>query len=329
MEVANDKDVEGTEVGDPTKIELTEREILLAQGEDPDNRSVDAEIEGAPVTEDPPAEEETVEEQEVSWITDADRNRAKSYGLDPEDVDAYESREQFGKVLKALDKAASRKAPSKTDPTADDPADDDDEDAVDDSKPLTADGKINVAYYKANDYDEGTIAAMEVARKQQDVVEKQQQYLDSLQTQNEQAEYARHLNEFMDAADALRPDFYGVSTKGTLSREYAQRRSDLYDATLLVAQHIAAQQERAGKPVTVPPVAELVKRAELLAFGDSLPKSQQTAEKAKAQAAKIRPVGNVAGARRTATRKSTDDPVEIANDPDVVAAWDRAQLTSV
>jgi hypothetical protein len=320
----NDKDVEvGTDVGDPSAVELTEREILLAQGEDLDDPSVDAEIEGAPVSSDPPAEEETAEEtaedegEETSWITDADRNRAKSYGLDPEDLDAYETREQFGKVLKALDKAATRAPLKKADPTADDPDDDDgDDELADSSKPLTADGKVNVAYYEANDYDEGTIAAMKVLRKQQD-------FSTEVEDQRQQESYARHINEFMDAADTLRPDYYGDSTKGKLSPQYAQRRSELYDATLLVAQYIAAQQEREGKAISVPPVAELVKRAELVAFGNSLPKGKPTAAQARTQGNRVRPVGNTAGARRSAARKSTDDPAEIANDPDVMAAFER------
>jgi hypothetical protein len=318
-----DIDEQDAPIGDANKIELTEREILLAQGDDPDSglepvekedaQQVESEADAGPGEADPPAEEK-------SWITDADREKAKAYGLSDEDLGLLETREEFGRFVKLSDAAASRKP----DPTADDPADEDEEEAGD--KPLTKDGRINVQYYKDNDYDDGTVAAMEAMRKAQDDAAESKSYLSAIREQQEAAEYARHINEFHDAADELRPDHYGDSNAGKLSAEFAQRRTELYEATRQVAQFIAYQQQEQGKPISVPPLKELVKRAEALAFGGNLPKGQsKPAATARTQGNRVRPVGSSAGAVGKPQKAASGDPADIANDPDVIEAWNRAQ----
>jgi hypothetical protein len=105
---------EGTPVGNPENIVLTEREILLAQGDDPDVLPVDADTEGSPAVEDglqdtgdapsdPPAEENL-----ESWITASDMERAKAYGLAEDDLALFENREEFGRWAKLTDRASSR-----------------------------------------------------------------------------------------------------------------------------------------------------------------------------------------------------------------------------
>lgn len=312
----------GTEVGNPEAVELTEREILIAQGEDPDDVRIDDAPQGeaepdGPVEEqdapsDPPGDDPP---EPQAWHSADDLALAKKYGLDETDLALFEDRKDFRRW--ALDRVG------KAEPQADS---DDDEPAAetDDDQPVTKDGKVNVEYYKANDYDDATVAAMVALRKQQDDMER---LLQSQQQQYSQAEEAQFAAAFHDAADSLGKDFYGDSTKGQLSPEAAQRREALYDAAEMRAQYIAQRQQREGKPISIPPLADLLKEAEAIAFPERKSAAKPNLAAARQQAARIRPAGGSPGASpgRKVTTPDSDDPEVIANDPELVAIWERSQ----
>lgn len=326
---------------DPTKFEITEREEIILQGGDPDDDSIESAEEEAPeekplVDADEPEDELAPEEEEAPpeeeevpqhWASASDRALAKAFGLSDEEVEQAASREEFNRTLAAVAKRPA--TPSKQEePEEEKPAEE-----ADPTKAVTADGKVNVAYYEANDYDEGYVAAMRILRATQDKAEAAEKYQETLAAQQQAAELDRFKNDFMDAADELRPEFYGKSLndKGQpvkLTNEQANRRAELFDAVQQVSQFIAYQQQAAGRPVQLPSWGELVKRAEAVAHGHLIAeetKKKQT-EAVKSQSLRRRPVASTAGA--TASRKSTagsDDPAVIASDPEVVAAWERAQ----
>lgn len=329
---------------DPTKfaIEFSEREELLLQGIDPDVGKVDAK-EDEPDDEDledpadppadPPAnsgeeEEQDDEEDDVPqhWASQADRELAEAYGLTDADVDQMSSREEFVRLAAAL--ARQNKTAKPAEKTEEETSQE-----VDDSEPLTADGKVNVAYYKANDYDDGYVKAMEALRKQQDAADEDRKYLQDMRAQQQQAEQARFMDEFMDAADELNPEFYGKSlnddgTPRRLSKEQAQRRQQLFQAAEAVSSYQNAISASQGRPAPRMVWKDLASMAHSLAHPEQAKAetSKQRTEAIKAQSQRRRPVASSAGA--TGARKSksdSDDPAVIANDPEVVAAWERAQ----
>lgn len=322
--------VEGEEtVGDPTKFELTETEIAILQGNDPENPvdEPEDEIEDEAVVdvlaeEDDPAEDEPEDDElPEHWATSADRQLAEVYGLTDDDLLGVASREEFTRTIAMLARRA------KTAPPAEESAEEETPEEEDASEPVDSKGRVNVAYYKANDYDEGYVKAMESLRKSQDEQEASNSYLRQLQEQAEQAEQNRLINDFMDVADELRPEFYGKSLndKGEpvkLSKEHAQRRHELYQATQAVANYYTSKGQRP------PGLKELTRKAEIFAFGDQIKAmdSEKRTEAARRQSVRRRPVASSAGAK--AARKQlpeSDDPAAIASDPDVVAAWEKGQ----
>lgn len=269
---------------------LTPRMVAIAKGEDPDAVTSESEAEEDSIAEDEQSTEETVETAEesdddapeqASWFTAEDQQRALAYGLDPEDLAAYSSREEFGRVLRSIDKAASRREPAVA-KVADAPAETAEE-AVDDTKPTDANGKINLAYYE-NNFDEGTVEAMRALRKQQDATEAQTQAIESFQRQQEQAQWHAHVNEFHRSAEEIRPDFFGrtVDDSGLpvqLSQVELDRRQKLWNAAEVISTHMIREQERQGLPPSVPPWKHVLKQAEVLAFGDEIAKHEQVSQR--------------------------------------------------
>lgn len=286
---------------------LTPRMIAIAKGEDPDaitSEADDAEVSDDQAADAAPEQEEASDAGEVAeepkeWFTAADKNRAVAYGLDPEDLAAYSSREEFGRALRLIDKATSRLAPAAPKAEAQEaPAE---EEAVDDTKPTDASGKINLAYFEKN-FDEGTVEAMKALRAQQDTVEKIAQDNESFRQQQEQAIWQTHVNEFHRAAEELNPEFFGrtVDKSGLpvqMSQAELDRRQKLWGAANLISEHMTREQQAQGLPPSVPPWPIVLKQAAVLAFGDELAKHQKAAEKQ----SKVQQYQNIA--RQSKTRR--------------------------
>lgn len=325
-----------------SKFTLTPRMVAVAKGEDPDAISseppaeeVAEQEEVVEESDDAPADEQA--EEPTSWVTDADRQRATAYGLDPEDLSVYSSREEFGRTLRALDKATSRLSPKPSgeySPPAKDEAEE-----IDDTKPVDASGKLNLAYYEKN-FDEGTVEAMRVLRAQQDANEKQSAAIAAFQAQQEQELFDRHIQSFHSAAESLRPDFYGrtVDKSGlpiTPSKAELDRRQKLYDAAEVYMDHLARSQERSGMPVSIPPWPNILKQAEVIAFPQEIAAHEKAVAKAtrEAQLKKVaeqsknrRPVGSTASARAAYRNAPAADPhstESIMRSPEVEAVLRR------
>jgi len=327
------------------KFVLTPRMIAIAKGEDPDAPSepVAEEIEQDEVVEEAEESVETPAEEQAdeptSWVTDADRQRATAYGLDAEDLAAYSSREEFGRVLRSLDKAVTRQQQKwensrftpekKTEPETEE---------VDDTKPVI-NGKVNLAYYEKN-YDEGTVEAMRVVRAQQDATEKLLASSEESQKRYEEEQIQRYHQGFHQAAEQMRPDFFGrtVDKSGLplqLSQTELDRRQKLYSAADVYIDHIIREQERQGLPPSVPPWPVVLKQAEQLAFRDEIAQLEKTTAKAsrEAQLKKVaansqrrRPVASTAGSQAAFRNAPHEDPhstQSIMQAPEVAAVLQR------
>lgn len=334
---------------EPTgEIQLTDREIAIAEGRDPD---APEEIE-SPVADvedesfDQPADEVAEQvappaEPAAPWYSDSDRQYAEGHGLSEWHLQQFNSREDFRRAASLLDAtAASRQsAPAKAAPEPPAAAEPVEEEYIDEP---VVNGKINVEWYRRNDYDDGTVKAMEAQRAWQDKIEasfaEQETRAQEQQRLAEEAESQRQINAFHEAADALRPDFYGrsIDDHGNVNRltpEQEKRREVLFDEVYWLSQRIAYEQQRSTGRVAIPSWSTLIKQAEPRAFGEELnrkTREQQLAD-AKAQARTIRPAAGSVGAgtaRRTSTTPKTENVAEIAQDPDVIEAWNRATTSS-
>jgi hypothetical protein len=204
--------------------------------------------------------------------------------------------------------------------------------------PLGADGKVNLAYYEKHEYDEATMALAKAFRAQQDKDSELSQKFSTVEKQLEderkrsiEAEEMRQVNALHDVMDAIRPDFYGKSADEhgsiiTLGPAEVARRKQLLEEIDWSMRRIATEQQRAGLPIAFPSAAHLVKQAESRIFSAELLKLEQAKQAAavKAQSRNIRPAAGSAGAghaRKSVARIQSDDPAELANDPDLIAAW--------
>lgn len=341
--------VEAPEAIKPTgEFVLTDRLRKVAMGENPDaepeavEEVEDTELDATP-------EPETPEVQEpVSWITASDRARAVSYGIDPEDLDAYENREQFGSVLRAIDKAFSRRDPAQPESanlhTAE-PAKAEPE-YVDQ---LYVDGKVNVEYLKKHKEDiEGSEFLIAQAEYTANLEAKLAEF-DTKQAEREQAqqqEQLRHFEaEFHRAVDAFRPEFFGKQTDQSgqlvnLKPEDADRRYKLLDACALWTNNLHTQQQRAGLQPSTPPLSEVLKHAEFLAFPEEARTREREAavkereaelKKIAKQAQRVRPVATTSAvdtAHRGTPHEDPGSTEAIMRNPKVKALLDRLQANA-
>ncbi|MEM9354593.1 MAG: hypothetical protein AAGB04_00125 [Pseudomonadota bacterium] len=216
-----------------------------------------------------------------------------------------------------------------------------------DDGPGVKDGKLDVDYYKKNNFDEATVAAVQALRLQQDQAEQQQSLLRQHQQmlagqqrdmelfvqQQAVEEHRRQANDFHDAVDTIRPDFYGNSlnedgSTRRLTNEQADRRERLGAAVREIEQTIRMQNQLAGRNQSIPSYAVLVRRAEQVVFGKEL-SEKATAEQAKklrAQSHRRRPVSRSAGTKAVNPKASQDlTAAEIASLPQVASYWQEAQ----
>jgi hypothetical protein len=273
-ELENELPPETPEPEQKSGFVLTERLKAVAQGLDPDNlpAAEEADEEGDEPLAEVEAEVTPPEKPEpTSWIQDADRQRAQSYGLDPEDLDAYSTREDFGKALRAIDKAFSRREPSKPAPVEAEPEAVESDEYVDEP---VVNGKTNVEWYRRNNYDDGSVQLAENQRRIEDAQEARDKEFTALQEQQRQAEVQYRLAEFHRTVDAYSPHFgKSVDESGQvvpLSDADAQRRWKLFDAAQLHLEHIHNAQQMAGLPVSSPPLSQLLKHAEQIAFPEEV-----------------------------------------------------------
>lgn len=310
-------------------LELNPRELAIAEDRDPDE--VPAEPTAEATAEATPAEETAAAPVETlkTWYADYDRQVARDYGLDDDDLRGLSSREEFGRVLKALSKR-QQQAPAET-KAVETPVE---AEYVDEP---TVGGKVNVEWFKKHEYDEGTIAAMQAQRDWQDRIEQDLSSRDQAEQRRQQAEIERNnqreLNEFHRAIDTKLPEqLYGKTADQhgnplDLTPAQSAAREKVFKKAFWLAQEIAHDQQAAGLPLAMPSWDHLVSQASQIAHPDELRKFDEEKRKAAAQE-QSRTIRPAAGSGATHARRipvtNSDDVSAIANDPEVVALFEKS-----
>lgn len=314
-------------------LELSPREVAIAEGRDPDEVPQEEAVETEPATEATPAEEvaSTPAEPAKPWYADYDLQVARDYGLDDEDIKGLNSREEFGRVIKAV--AKQRQARTETKPAESEaPA----EEYVD--QPVV-NGKLNVEYWRKHKEDyEGAEAILAMAESQKAIEDKlsAKEKADQERWEAQQRAEAERVNQqewsaFHSAASRHRPDFYGkvaddFGNPVQLSSEQNARRQQLYNEIYWQAQRIAYEQQAQGLRPSMPGWEHLIKQAEQRAFPAEMQRIEEEKRKvsAREQNKTIRPAaGSGATHARREVVKESDDVTAIANDPEVVAAYEK------
>jgi uncharacterized cysteine cluster protein YcgN (CxxCxxCC family) len=201
------------------------------------------------------------------------------------------------------------------------------------------DGRINVSWYEKHEADDLQMGMVRALRQSQDEAkDREKQYIDLAEQHRVQqeamraAEETRQINAFHDAVDSHRAEFYGKSVDEhgnsiKLAPDHLQRRRELLAEIEWMGKRIAHEQMASGQQVALPGWNYLVKQAESRVFGEQIAKIAQDKQAAdvRAQSRTIRPAAGSVGAgpaRRTSAVQS-NDPAQIANDPDVVAVYER------
>ncbi len=340
-------------VGEEQKpaFELTEREIALCRGEDPDAvvESPGDATEGddeqeAPVgteaSQDSTSETETEPESEDSsteWVDDDVRALASSYGMTDEDLGCFRNLDEFRRAGMLFD----RNLAGSSRPRGDREAPDSQEDAAspkDGKGPPEEPVEINEADYAG--YDDETQRLVKYAKRLKDDVssirsetEKYRKDLDD-RFQKYQAELSHRakLQEFHREVDRMNESRYGRSFDSNgrpvkLADNLNGQRKTLYETAETIVAGIISRAAAAGKPPDLPPYHLLLQRAERLAFGEEIRKEdrQELQQRIAAQSKRRRP--SPSRSRVLSAPKKTTDALDadISNHPDVVKLWNQFQ----
>jgi hypothetical protein len=257
---------------------------------------------------DEPAETAEVEAEEVagepakSWFDERDEQYATGYGFTAYDLAQFGSRDEFVRTLRYIDRASAQKPAEVPPAKADEPA------KTAEPGEFNADGTVNKDWCVEQGYDDFQLRALEREAARNKEINELRQRSEFVQQQYMEQQQAAYNVAFHNAVESLdRPDLYGktVDAAGRPVRipdEKAQRRLALNQEIEVLAESYARRQQ------PVPPLDVLVKKAELIAFGDEI--AARSAAEAKDKAAadrrqatgkalklstRRRPVGSVAG----------------------------------
>lgn len=303
-------------------LELTDREKAIAHGEDPDAVGAeDAEEEGdeADGTEaevkDDAASGGGKEAPGSDWIDDDVKELAESYGIDEESLGSFADAADFKRFAAIYEKqlaATPEKADDKGGKKVADPPPAKEEEVVADE-----DG-LDPKWFEDNGYDEQTVKIVKAVTRMQGMaarIEQLEQQLAEEGTRREREAFDREIGTLGDR--------YGAGDK--LTKAQKEARSKLADAVEVVSQTLAKRGEKASRAV-------VLKRAELVAFGDEILAEEREKQKealsqsVKKQSAKRRSVGrNTKPPARRERPGEANSAKAIANLPELVAAFEAAE----
>lgn len=316
-----------------SSVQLTDREIAIAKGEDPDNpvEDVQEDVEDQPEAEVASAENEQVDEPEESSAEESvdvfslgDRKLAQKYGLTEEDLQKFGSPEALHHALDLFDRSGT-KVQSQEDST-EGPAEESTEDAAAEEdggalSELLGFKKLDVSKYEnAEDpYDSDTLELVKHVRKTEDLLEK---ITESIAT----AQSSKNAETFHDMLDKY-PSVYGNTMDNgkpvRINADFEKARQAVKDQAEVIYAGIVA------KKGDVPPMETIIEQAMMAVHGKNLSSAGSKSTRSqdlKKQSSMKRSVGSVATTKR---RQSEDvdptDAKQIARHPDVEAFFKKAQ----
>ena len=316
-----------------TAVQLTDREIAIAKGEDPDAvqeavEDTEDQDQATEVMEDPDQEQvdeplEVSAEESVDPFSLGDRKLAQKYGLTEEDLEKFGSPEALHHALDLFDRTGT-KIQSQEDSTEGPAGESTDDAAAEENggalSELLGFEKLDVSKYEnAEDpYDKETLELVKHVRKTEDLLERVTQAISNTQS-------SQNDSVFHDLLDKY-PDVYGNTLKDgqpvKIQKNFEEARQAVKDQAETIYAGIVA---RKGE---IPPVEKIIEQAMMAVHGKSLnqQKSKSRAESLKRQSSMKRSVGSTATASR---RKEVDadptDAKQIAKHPDVEAFFRKAQ----
>jgi len=319
----NDLDVVDEQV--ESGVELTEREVAIASGQDPDDTGIEAEegteapdeveAEGDEIAEaeaQDGAEEEGTDAHDSGWLNDDLKALAESYGIGEEGLASFESESEFRRFASMLEKYGSPDEPEAAKGETQNEAA---EEAQDDLDPK---------WFEENGYDEQTVKIVSALAESRGTVKQLLERIDKLEGALSDTGKQNETALLHQAIDEIGGRF---GSGGSLTDEQVGAREKLLEAAEIVKQSL----EKRGE--TTVNASVLLRRAELLAFGDEILAEEKArakeafADKVKKQSAKRRPVGrNTKPPVRRELPGEAEDPVKaIANSPEIVEFWNNLE----
>lgn len=314
-----------------TEIKLTDREIAIAEGRDPETIETTDSAPEQDVQEDRVEAEDAADVSSDDWIDSEAKELASSYGLSDEDLKAFNSADDLRKHTFLLDKqlydeAAAGKKVSE-------PEVKEEKQATGETATSEDDDLIDPKKYSDEGYDEETVKLATSLRRQQEKTREAMKLLEELNGWRKsfeddlaQQEMVQVTNEFHRALDSIGDDRFGRAYDESgrivdLNKDAHTHREKVWEAMKVLENGIYARAREKGVAPTVPPRDVLVQRAYQLAYPEAVKatKRQQTIETAKAQSAKRRPVGNQGGTRTRPVEATDVD--SLANHPDISKWW--------
>lgn len=313
-------------------LELTDREIAIAQGEDPDAIAVD-DVVGSDVSlvdqvadellgDAKPVEKADEVVADESAYSEEITGKAKSLGLSDDDVKAFGSEAALRLHVSLLERIEGLAAKAPVEDAKVEPAEEE-------SGAVSA-TLIDLSLYDNDDlpederWDERSLAIPKALRREQEIRVQLQEQVKSL-LEAEQARVTRQVEDtFHGTVDSLGDDIFGRSRDeygrtAKLTDDQFANRTKLYKEVDTLAAALQEKAAREGKPVDLT-WDEVVEKARVTAFG--IPKGSKS-EALRKQSASRRPVSTSASAQRHIPR---DDSAEsIAELPELKAFWDKAQ----
>lgn len=220
------------------------------------------------------------EKEPDSWVDDAARELAASYGMTDEDLEQFGSAEEFRRAAIIAERTLGKKASEKP---GDQPAGKAEDKPEGKSAETPSDEpEIDLDALERDGWQPEVLNIAKVAKMEREArkaIEKEFAGLKETVTgwakEREEREAQDRANAFHDAVDQfLDSDRYGksVDDKGhavKLDPEARDRREKLWNAAVVVARDIQEKAAAAGKEVDVP-FRAILQRAEFYAFGEEL-----------------------------------------------------------
>jgi hypothetical protein len=329
-------------------ISLTDREVAIAKGEDPDSveqdSSVEEDVAVDPVAEDSqeevaeaveessqpeePAEETETETQDVFSL--GDKRLAGRYGFTEEDVQKFGTPEALHHALDMMDrKAADNPSSEDSLDSSESPVSDEAEDAAAKSEDGTLSEllgfeKLDVSKFEDSDepYDQETLTLVKHVRKTEDMLER----ITGMLVQNETSQNDQIFHDTLDSY----PEIYGNSVKEgvvqNLETDFQDARQAVRDQAEIIYAGIVS------KKGAIPPVNKIIEQAVMAIHGKKIaskPDAPVKSDKLKKQSAKRRSPGSTsANSRRQAEDIDPTSAESIARHPEVEALWRQSQEAS-
>lgn len=309
-------------------VQLTEREKAIAGGRDPEDAQEDSE-ESEDTQEEADGKDADTQEVVASegkeasasdWVSDEVKALAESYGIDEESLStSFESESEFRRFASMLERysqPSEEKSESKEEPS--------EEESKAESRKEQQDDVLDPEVFKEEGYDDNTVKIVDALAKSQGHVKELQGRLQELEQRLSEGDKQRETDTLHQSIDELGGRF-GQSE--ALTKDQRQDREKLLESVDLVKQDLDRRGEE-GVSTSV-----ILRRAELLAFGDEILEEEKAkekdalAKKVKKQSAKRRPVGR--STKQTQPKQDpslSEDPVKaIANAPDLVEFWNNLE----